>query len=1241
MNVFQKHYFNAFLALLLTVVVVVQNGFGQQLPDQNTKYWHNQERVVRYKPDGGDFVIVNGDRRFNRALYGTNTAFRVEAGDLPEFALYMPGMGGNLKFGLITPTGNKWLIQADKITARYRPGSMLYEIEDPLLGKGKLYLTVLALSDAEGVIVRATFKDVTENVSLIWAFGGASGQKFSRDGDMNVDPESSFYLKPENCSTNSFEVKGNTFKLLYGGNKGLSEDARYFADKSTNAGTIKGKRQILIGAVPPSTVINIAAAEQLDTPLKLFASKGTTSPVISGKIHAGSGEPLYFMVKNPDTESPFNYADAPVIFEKAEAFRKQYADRIKVETPDPYINTLGGAIGIAANAIWEDPTFLHGSIGWRMRLDGWRGPYTGDALGWHDRARTHFNAYAKSQVISPETGPNVPDPEKNLARQQEKMGNTLYTSGYICRNPDGKFTPHHYDMNLVYIDALLRHFNWTGDVAYVKEMWPVLKRHLAWEKRNFDGDNDGLYDAYCCIWASDALEYSGSGVTHSSAYNYLGNKRAAYMAKLIGEDPEPYQKESEKILTAMNSRLWIPSKGWYAEYQDLLGLKRLHPAAALWTVYHTLDSEVPDAFKAYQTTRYVDTEIPHIPVRAKGLVDDGYYMLSTSKWMPYEWSINNVVSAENMHTALAFWQSGRNDDAFKLWKSTLLDAMYLGGSPGNFLQISYYDANRFEAYRDFADQVGMASRSLVEGLFGIIPDLLENTLNIRPGLPVAWDHASLKTPDISFAFKRTGNIESYTIIPTLPKPVKLKFRATAKGESVKSVTVNGKSVNWLNVDQAIEYPQIEINTEVGSKFDIVIEWLGAKPELVKNEASFGTNEILSVSFGKAHITEIFDPQQALKQIDIKENTLKALVVGEKGNRTAFAKIKQGQFTWWAPVCFEIRETIDILAPVIQDKNSLKFSIQNNTASSVNTKVTVNPGAMAFVTNTTINAGVSSVNIIVPPSNLITGSNLVRVEWGNGKIYEKAVINWNVGSNKSDKFETIDITGSFNDKVTAIFKNEYLSPRSPYPTLSIPKQGIGDWCSFAKTANIDDWGLRQKAGIKNEIITPQGIPFATPGTPDTKNIVFTSQWDNYPHDVTIPLSGKASHVYLLMAGSTNHMQSRTSNGEVIVEYSNGSQSILDLRNPETWCPIEQDYYVDGYAFSLTMPRPMRLALKTGTFSPDFNKTKSPNDYGGKGIDGGAATVLDLPLDPSKELKSLKVETLANEVVIGLMSISLLR
>jgi hypothetical protein len=38
----------------------------------------NIERPLRYRPDGADFVIENGTEFFNRPLYGTNTAFRVD-----------------------------------------------------------------------------------------------------------------------------------------------------------------------------------------------------------------------------------------------------------------------------------------------------------------------------------------------------------------------------------------------------------------------------------------------------------------------------------------------------------------------------------------------------------------------------------------------------------------------------------------------------------------------------------------------------------------------------------------------------------------------------------------------------------------------------------------------------------------------------------------------------------------------------------------------------------------------------------------------------------------------------------------------------------------------------------------------------------------------------------------------------------------------------------------------------------
>ena len=77
-----------------------------------------------------------------------------------------------------------------------------------------------------------------------------------------------------------------------------------------------------------------------------------------------------------------------------------------------------------------------------------------------------------------------------------------------------------------------------------------------------------------------------------------------------------------------------------------------------------LYTSVADPFQAYQATRYVDTEIPHIPVYADGL-EEGYATIATTNWLPYSWSINNVAFAEVMHTALAYFQAGRPEEAYR------------------------------------------------------------------------------------------------------------------------------------------------------------------------------------------------------------------------------------------------------------------------------------------------------------------------------------------------------------------------------------------------------------------------------------------------------------------------------------------------------------------------------------------------------------------------------------------------
>ncbi len=1006
-------------------------------------------RTLQYRPDGEDFVSINGKNRYTRALYGSHTAFRLETSDRPIFAVYEKRNSKNIHFHLVLADSSVTPLEETAwCESRYTPGRRSYRLKHPSWGAdAELQISALALPDEDAAIWKITPVNMPVSAVLRPMLSEIRLNRLSRNGDMGADPPGCFDAPEQPQQLQS---------------------------------------------------LGISLFDRQD---------------------------VYVLVRDYSLVVP-SQEEGIALYNKSEQARADLASRIRITTPDPYFNTLGGALAVAADGIWDGEVWLHGAIGWRMPLSGWRAAYTGDVLGWHDRARTHFNAYAASQVT--EVPNTIPHPAQDsalaLARSEKKWGTPQYSNGYICRNPRRNDQMHHYDMNLCYIDELLWHFNWTGDLEYARRMWPVLTRHLAWEKRNYDPDNDGLYDAYACIWASDALYYNSGAVTHSSAYNYRSNRLAAMIAGKIGEDPAPYREEADRILKALNARLWMPERGHWAEFQDFMGHKRLHTSPGVWTIYHALDSDIADPFQAYLATSYVDREIPHIPVHGDGLKDEGYATISTTNWLPYSWSINNVAFAEVMHTALAYFQAGRADAGFHLLKSSVLDGMYLGESPGNFGQISFYDAARGECYRDFGDPIGVASRVLIQGLYGILPDAMNGRLLVKPGLPSSWPFASLHTPDIDFDFKHTNEaVTSYTIIHRLPAVRTLELQFPAQRSEVAKLTVNGKPATWTLVENSITRPVLSVVIPASSdkKVEINIEWGG---------------EVLG-SPTKSQIEAI---------------SAEAPV--------CFVPMQQGDMKWWAPVD----------NPLAADKDdSIQFS--------------------AF----------AKVN--------------------------------------SSKCEPVVMDEQFNSAVTDIFRNEYLSPRSPYTTLQIPKQGIGEWCHPLHTVDIDDSGLRSSVQ-KGVLNTKLGVPFRTPA--EGQNIAFTSLWDNYPDSLTVSLKGKACRAYLLMAGSTNHMQCHIDNGLIRVYYKDGTCDKMALRNPDNWAPIEHIFFEDGLAFNRHAPALYRLRLKTGEISNNFGE-----ELGFPGasreLDGGAAILLEMPLNPDKKLSHLVLETLSNDVVIGLMGITLQR
>lgn len=974
-------------------------------------------RKQQYFPDGRDIVCQDGDKRYNRALYGSYTEYRLETSDRPIFAVYRSKAHKNIRFRLTANGKTTLLEQTTHAEARYNAGKRVYKLTDASWRKGSLTITVLLQPDAESAIWKFEPQNMPSDAKVEMVVCDIKRPKFNRSGDMNSDPADSF--EP--------------------------------ADGEPNKQTI----QWMLGTETTYAVLDCKGGAYRN------ANPQATYTVLD------SGASTY-------TLSTPTGAEAERLYAKAWQHHEWLAGNIVFDTPDPYLNTMGGTLMAAADGAWDGEVWLHGAIVWRMQLNGWRAGFLGDLLGLPDRAVSHFNAYANSQItdVEPIIPNPTPDPEKLLTREAKTWGTQMYSNGYICRYPNRKDIMHHYDMNLNYIDELLLHLEYDANKDYLRKMWPVIKLHLAWEKRNFDPDDDGLYDAYCCIWASDALYYNGGAVSHSTAYNYRTLRLAARICEILGEDPSYYKKEADKTLKAMNERLWLKDRGHWAEYQDLMGLKRTHNHAALWSIYTPIDCGMATPEQAIRATQYVDSCIPHIPVVIEGVKtskkDKPLYQISTTDWLPYDWSINNVAAEETMHMALAYFQAGRNEEGFRLIKANIMDQAYLGGSPGNFGQISYYDRARGELYRDFSDNAGISARAFIEGLYGIRPDALNGRCYIRPGFPAEWKHASIQTPYMKYTFRREGNKEIYEIEQNFAQPLQIVLRQ---------------------------------NTGVG-----YVETVGTTEK-------------------KQTITVTRAKQQPL------------------------------------------------------------------------------------------------------PRPLITAEQIDSKAWGN-----------NFDDVKTDRLETVNMDAKWNSNVGDIFKNFYLSPRPKVTTLTIPAHGIGEWCHPEFTANINDVALRRQ--VKDQVFTTElGIPFRTPAK--GRNIAYTSLWDNYPDAVTIPLQGKASHAYLLMAGSTNHMQSRIDNGQIVVTYTDGTTDTLPLYNPHNWCPIEQDYYEDGLQFHAAQPRPYRLDFASLKVSREHMPMGERYGYQQRDFKAGAAVMLDMPLNAQKQLRDITVRTLSNDVVIGIMGVTLQR
>jgi len=345
---------------------------------------------------------------------------------------------------------------------------MLYTVRDPLLGGGDIDLHLVTEAEGVGLHLTAHAHNTPPDLFLAWAFGGVSGRRGRRGGDIGceIEPVSRFFqLEPGECTKNSYILRAA-------------------------AADLKSEAADLHLAFPPGARLHLAEAALWNGGWQALqrSSDDAPQPILVGSVPldasaAADGPAVHLLIRQTSSAEASPQIDPAVSFGARTRQLAAMSESVKITTPDPFIDASVGALVHAAGALWDDSQkcLMQGAVASRTPLPGWRGPYALDAIGSHDRMREHLRYWIKRQNQTPL--PASQDPDAPVTGPAD--AGTHLTRKESLLHSNGDLSGDSYNMNLVFFDALVRHLRWTGDLDLAREVWPALVRHMDREYRLF------------------------------------------------------------------------------------------------------------------------------------------------------------------------------------------------------------------------------------------------------------------------------------------------------------------------------------------------------------------------------------------------------------------------------------------------------------------------------------------------------------------------------------------------------------------------------------------------------------------------------------------------------------------------------------------------------------------------------------------------------------------------------------
>ena len=1082
-------------------------------------------KVPKYNVVDGAITGHNIGSYNNRPLYINNTNAFILTGDQPIARLVKDQfLFGTFMIAIEHEGKVKWMQQCDQITSFYRPGRMAWVVTDKSFPLLKVNLELLPMMNTIGMAVCATVEGAQQGDKLMWSFSGANwhkNQNLSWKLDVMGQPELlTWGFEPSESKNNLIETVGDTYIVS------LADDTM------TKLCSVTGSCSAL-------SKTNIIEATTWNNPNKQKTDQSQQLPMLTGTSIVEKGKPIYWAFQ---ASKQGITQDLSVIKNPEKAFKEglkraqSYQARLKIDTPDPYLNAIAQASVAAVDGTWYPPIFVHGAMQWNNRFPGWRTIFGGTMYGWHDRVREEARYYTSFQITASDKKEAKADPATLLTEQHQDS--RFYGAGRI--NKDQKF----YDMQTQFFDQIIEEYRWTANPDLVKFFRQALELHLTWMSDCFDPDGDGVYESYINTWPTDSQWYNGGGTAEETAYAYRGHLAARDMARNAGdtEAEKHHILMLEKIKKGFFEKLWINESGHSGAYREQGGHERLHKDPWLYSIFLPIDAGLTTPNQSIESVYYSEWALQNDRVSAGGR------KVWTSNWVPAIWSVRELWPGDNYHLALSYFQAGLPDDGWDVMRGTFMYSAFDHLSPGNLGSV--------QGGLDFGDCVHPFTRTLVSGMFGYNPDYPNGKVKIAPQFPTHWNRASIELPDVKIAFHRKGTFIHYRV--ELTNNASIELQLPVLSEEIKGVTVNGEKTDWKLIP-GIGCSLLQLFLPKSNLADIAITTgkLSLYHPPITMEGDVGST--IRLKLKDAQIISFEDPQGTLNNEKIKNGTLIATLAQNKGYHTIIANCLVGR----SPQRIVFR--IKINDPV-GDATALARVIQT-----------------------------------IPTD-----------------------ANW----------ENIDISTQMNADVTTIYKQQYLSPRPNTVSIRLGTDGYSPWTfphwkSAAPVIKTDK--VTGMLNQNNQLITPQGVPFNWSTT--EKNITFTSIWDNFPSKVVFPVHKTGKAVYFLVAGSTNIMQCQIANAVIRLNYADGKTDSLTLISPVNYWNLST---IDSHATSPGQGSRIDYTAEIDKFCipPPPPQTVQLGE-------NCRAMLLNLTLRQGIELTSITLETLSQEVVVGLMGITILK